>query len=324
MALVNLSIEDQGQAAEESSDLLSLLHAIWIQWPLARHKVYRLLGVRSTEELIRKIVDINECRVRDDELAEFIEALSNTVQETMVEDARKQLGKLIDGGVWITPFTSRLYPCELLRYPARGDHLYPPLVLYWIGARINTNEKPAIAVVGTRRCSSRGRRLAREIGRMLAKHGLILVTGLAECIDTEAARGALEEGGVVIGVRPWLKPLSLPQEAKQLLRYLHSGLAVTSENPLKPARGSVKRLYFLRNRIIAGMAKLVIVVEAQPTGGSMHQIELALKRGKPVAIYKPKPNTPHYKAYENYLSKGAKSFKTLDELEKIMLDYVRF
>jgi predicted Rossmann fold nucleotide-binding protein DprA/Smf involved in DNA uptake len=325
VALTKLPAEEYSNTAKvaETRALLPLLHAAWLRWFSVRRDVYRLLGVRNTEELIHIIVDVSKCKARDEWLAKFSEVLRNIVTEAEAREAEKQLEELASEGVWVTPFVSRLYPCELLRYPAHGDYLYPPLMLYWMGARIDPNMRPAIAVVGTRTCSNEGRRIAYEIGRTLARHGFILVTGLAECIDAEAARGALEEGGIVIGVRPWLRPLSLPRESRRLLNYTRSNLVVVSENSYKPRRGSFKRLYFLRNRIIAGMAKLVIVVEARPNGGSMHQIELALKRGKPVTIYEPRQkDTPYYEAYKQYLSKGARSFKDLHELE-VILDSIK-
>lgn len=316
MVPVNTPVGEHSGACSVEEALLSLLHAAWLRWLRVRRVVYGFLNVGNTEELIQEVMDVKECRVREGMLARLYEALVRAVPKDQVEEARRHLEGLAREGVWVTPFYSRCYPCELLRYPAHGDYLYPPLMLYWLG-RVDPNERPAVAVVGTRRCSSEGRRLAREIGKMAARHELILVTGLAECIDSEAARGALEEGGTVIGVRPWLKPLSVPREAKPLLRSLGDGLAIVSENPLRPS-GNVNRLFFLRNRVIAGMAKLVIVVEAMPGGGSMHQVELALKRGKPVAVYEPSPDTPYYEAYMQYCRRGAKSFKALEELEEII------
>ena len=313
-----MPVEGPRGVSDTAESMLPLLHAAWLRWLRVRRRVYSLLGVGNTEELIRKVVDVGKCMIRNDMLERLREALEKAVPGELVEEARRQLEELAREGVWATSFFSKHYPCELLRYPARGDYLYPSLILYWRGTRVDPNEKPAVAVVGTRRCSPQGRALARSIGRLIAKHRLILVTGLAECIDAEAARGALEEGGTVIGVRPWLNPLSLPRESRRLLPFLGKGLTVTAENPWKPSSGSIDKLYFLRNRIIAGMSKLVIVVEAKPGGGSMHQVELALKRGKPILIYEPPPSTPYHDAYKQYLRKGAKSFKALEEVEKAL------
>ncbi len=305
-------------------ELRVLLHAAWTNWLRVRKSIYRRMGVNNTEELIRTIVNVEDFTIRTDRLELLYKALKEVVGKD-IERARKSVEELYREGVVLTPFFDDHYPRELLRYPASGDYLYPPLLLYWIGLKFNPNEVPIIAVVGTRECSDYGRRLAYEVGRLVADLGAILCTGLAKGIDTAAARGALEHGGKVIGVRPWLKPLSLPSESKSLLKYLGQRLTITSENPWRSVsrKKDINMLYFLRNRIIAGMSKLMIVVEARPKGGSMHQIELALKRGKTVLIFKPKPNVKrykeYYKAYIEYISKGAKEVRTIEDLREYLV-----
>ena len=304
-------------------ELRVLLHAAWTNWLRVRKSIYRKMGVNNTEELIRTIVNIEDFTIRTDKLELLYKALKEVVSKD-TERAKKSVEELYKEGVIITPFFDDCYPRELLRYPASGDFLYPPLLLYWIGLTFNPNKAPIIAVVGTRRCSSYGRKLAYEVGCLIANLGAILCTGLAEGIDAAAARGALEHGGKVIGVRPWLKPLSLPNESKLLLKYLGQRLTITSENPWKLAsrKKDIDKLYFLRNRIIAGMSRLMIVVEAWPDGGSMHQIELALKRGKTVLIFEPKPGTEYYKAYMKYISKGARKISTIEEFKEYLESYL--
>ncbi|CCC80918.1 DNA-processing protein DprA [Thermoproteus tenax] len=276
----------------ETREYVTLLHGAWSKWDRIKRLVYRELGVRNTEELIRRFVDVESCRPLD------VETLASALRK-FVEPA--------DPGAFATPFFDPRYPCELLRYPAYGDVLYPPLMLYW-SREFNANERPAVAVVGTRRCSSWGRKTARELGRALASRGYAVVTGLAECVDAEAARGALDAGGIVVGVRPWLRPLELPRESAPLAKRV----VIVSERLEKP-RGDVRRLYFLRNRIIAGMAKAVVVVEAREGGGTMHQIELGLRRGKPVYIMKP-ASEDYLPAYKAFLEKGAEEVEDIAQL----------
>lgn len=304
--------------SSEHFSLLVLVHLAWTWWPGVSRTVLSSLGVHDTCGIIRLAVDTGTCKANQAGIERIREVLERILaSEPMVEEARRQLEALAGEDAWATPFYSAMYPCELLRYQARG-FLCPPLVLYWHGARIDPNERPAVAVVGTRRCSPRGRALARSIGRLVARHRLVLVTGLAECIDAEAAKGALEEGGTVIGVRPWLSPLSLPRESKQLVSFLGRGLTIVAENPWRPRSGRVGWLYFLRNRLVAGMSKLVVVVEALPGGGSTHQVELALRRGKPVLVYEPPPGTPYHDAYRLYVDSGARVFRSLDEVERVL------
>ena len=304
-------------------ELQVLLHAAWTNWLRVREFVYRRVGVKNTEELIQIIVNIENFTIKTDKLELLYKALREIVGND-IERAKKSIEQLCKEGVVLTPFVNDYYPRELLRYPTHGDYLYPPLLLYWIGLTFNPNEAPIIAVVGTRRCSEHGRKLAYEVGCLIANLGAILCTGLAEGAGNAATRGALEHGGKVIGVRLWLKPLSLPSESKLLLKYLGQRLTITSENSWKfvSRKKDIDRLYFLRNRIIAGMSKLMIVVEAWPDGGSMHQIELALKRGKTVLIFEPKPGTEYYKAYMKYVSKGARKISTIEELKEYLESYL--
>jgi len=91
-----------------------------------------------------------------------------------------------------------------------------------------------------------------------------------------------------------------------------------------------KRLYFLRNRIIAGMARLVVVVEARPKGGTVHMIEWALKRGKPTAVFEhPDRGSVYYRGFWEFVREagrlaGARLYvvKSVDELEGVVRRFV--
>jgi DNA processing protein len=176
-----------------------------------------------------------------------------------------------------------------------------------------------VGVVGTRDCSEWGRRVAWETGRLVVQAGFTLVTGLAECIDASATLGALEAGGLAIGIRPWLKPLQLPGESRRLLEAYGDRIALASEHYTKPPL-SPKMLYYMRNRIIAGMSDLVVVVEARPEGGSMHQITWSIKYGKQLAIYEhPDPESEYHKAYQRYRSYSRTVIlKTVEDLRELL------
>lgn len=297
---------------------LVLVHAAWRRWREVRERVYRVLGVSNTEELLRSIMDLRGCKPIEDRLVQFFEALKKVVDEHCLGTAHREVRWMLSMGIEIIPFYSSRYPCELLRYRTGTDFIYPPLVLYARNLLVDPNSRPIIAVVGTRRCSEWGRRVAYELGRELASRGIVVVTGLAEGIDASAALGAVEARGYVIGVRPWLEPPSLPEESRRLVERHGDRISLVSENPFKPAssRRAVNYLYYLRNRIIAGMAKAVIVVEArlEPHSGSMHQIELALKRGKPVVIMRhPEKDSVYWRAFETYVSRGAVPVQSVEE-----------
>ena len=298
-----------------------LLHVAWLSWHRIRHQVYTRFGVRSTEELVSLIIDVSKCKAKDEVVQKFLDVLAEIVGFE-AERETERLENLVRDGVRLIPFWSPDYPCELLRYRTGTDYIYPPLLLYARGTYVNLNARPLVAVVGTRRCTSWGRKVAYELGAALAREGFTIVTGLAECIDAEATRGALDAGSIVVGVRPWLVPLSLPAESKTLVTHFSNRVMILAENPWKKLWGSIKQLYFLRNRILAGMAKVVIVVEARPEGGSMHQVVLALKRGKPVIVMRhPDEGSEYWRAYMYYKQRGAHTAVSISDVIALVNHY---
>jgi len=152
--------------------------------------------------------------------------------------------------VGIVKLGSPLYPRELRNYK---DGV-PPSVLY-VMPPVDLGTAVLIGVVGTRDCTEWGRRTAYEVGRVVARHGFWVVTGLAECIDASVTKGALDAGGIVVGVRPWLKPFTLPHESKMLWWDHRDRVVLVSENYRRP-EGHHSHLYYMRNRLIAGMSRI--------------------------------------------------------------------
>ncbi len=233
----------------------------------------------------------------------------------VLEDAARMAGELEREGVGFAPFHSPGYP-EALRGYRLGGSAHRPLGLF--------TKPPAalhdrfVGVVGTRSCTGWGRRAAYEVGRAVAEAGFTLVTGLAECVDASATLGALEAGGTAVGVRPWLKPLQLPGESRRLLEAYGGRVVLASEHYIKPPV-SPKMLYYMRNRIIAGMSELVVVVEARPGGGAMHQVEWSLKHGRRLAVLEhPHEGSDHHKAFKTLAEAGATAVKTVEELRELL------
>jgi DNA processing protein len=134
--------------------------------------------------------------------------------------------------------------------------------------------------VGARRCTAYGRRLARRFGAALARGGAVVVGGLARGIDSAAHRGALEAGGATIAVLGSGLDRVYPPEHDGLAAAIAEEGAVISEFPLgaPPRRHHFPR----RNRIIAGLAYGVVVVEAALRSGSLITAMLALEAGREV------------------------------------------
>jgi DNA processing protein len=147
-------------------------------------------------------------------------------------------------------------------------------------ARLVDQRTPAVAIVGTRRASPEGLRVARELGRGLAAAGITVVSGMALGVDSAAHEGALEGGGSTIAVLGCGADVPYPRSKAALYRRIVAEGAVVSEMP--PGATPRKWTFPARNRIIAGLAQATIVVEAAQRSGSLITAEFALELGREV------------------------------------------
>ncbi|MCJ7725861.1 MAG: DNA-processing protein DprA, partial [Acidimicrobiia bacterium] len=140
---------------------------------------------------------------------------------------------------------------------------------------------PAVAVVGTRRCTAYGRNLARADGAAIAAAGWTTVSGLARGIDAEAHQGTVDAGGPGIAVLGSGSNVIYPAEHRRLHdRLVETGGAVVTEYP--PGTPPEAWRFPPRNRIIAGLSAVVVVVEAAVKGGALITASAALDQGTTV------------------------------------------
>jgi DNA processing protein len=159
------------------------------------------------------------------------------------------------------------------------DDPEPPLLLSAKGDP-TVLDRPRVAVIGTRRCSYAGREVARQLGRELAEAGVCVVSGLALGIDGAAHGGALGGSAPPVGVVATGLDVVYPRRHAELWRSVGEVGLLLSEYPLGvwPERWR----FPARNRIIAALADVVVVVESHDRGGSMHTVESAMERDRPV------------------------------------------
>ena len=166
----------------------------------------------------------------------------------------------------------RLMTYQDADYPERLRNIWdPPLVLYVKGRNIPFDEKVAIGVVGTRKCTPYGVKMAGSIAMELARSGAVVVSGIAEGCDAAGIRGALMGGGTVVSVLGCGIDVRYPA----CNRFLYddvaaSGALITEYPPGTPAYGSN---FPVRNRIISGLSLGVVVVESGIYGGSMRTVQ---------------------------------------------------
>jgi DNA processing protein len=157
----------------------------------------------------------------------------------------------------------------------------PPVGLFLRGSgAVEVLDAAAVAVVGARSCSGYGSQVSRMIGRELAASGLVVVSGMARGIDGEAHRGALEAGGRTIAVLGCGVDRDYPAAHADLARRIcEHGLVVSEYAPgVEPAPWR----FPARNRIIAGLAAVTVVVEARERSGALITADFALEEGREV------------------------------------------
>jgi DNA processing protein len=155
----------------------------------------------------------------------------------------------------------------------------PPPIIYVLGEDI-TVERPVVALVGSRRCSYYGEKVAREMSMDLAACGVTTVSGLARGIDTHVHQATLEAGGTTWAVVGNGLSVIYPPENKKLAAAIEKAGALISEFPMdtKPFPGNFPR----RNRIIAGLSMGTVLVEGTEKSGSLITARLAAEEGREV------------------------------------------
>ncbi len=165
-------------------------------------------------------------------------------------------------------------------YPAALKTIYdPPLCLYVRGT-LTPADAQALAVVGTRRASHYGAAQAERLAYQAAKAGFTIVSGLARGIDTGAHRAALKAGGRTLAVLGGALDKLYPPENRGLAEEIAAHGALISEFPL--GREPDRTTFPYRNRVVSGLAKGVLVVEAGLDSGAMNTAEQALEQGRSV------------------------------------------
>ncbi|HLI54408.1 MAG TPA: DNA-processing protein DprA [Acidimicrobiales bacterium] len=178
-------------------------------------------------------------------------------------------------GVEVTWWGDESYPPVL-----RGDPS-PPGVLFWAGS-LHALDRARVAVVGTRSATPEGMAVAYQLGRDLAAAGVCVVSGLAIGIDGAAHSGALAaaaEGGAAapVGVAASGVDVPYPRRHALLWKRVAACGAILSEN--LPGRPAQAWRFPSRNRVIAGLSQMVVVVESHASGGSLITADAAIERG---------------------------------------------
>lgn len=188
----------------------------------------------------------------------------------------------------------------------------PPRVLYYTGD-LDFDGSRAVGVVGTRLPSSYGKRMTQKLAYKLGELGITVVSGLARGVDKIAHNAVLDASGKTIGVLGGALDKIYPQDAAPLARRIaQNGGAVISEYP--PGIKAQRHHFPIRNRIISGMCKGILVIEANPSSGALITARSALDQNREVFALPGEADAPRSSGPNQLIQNGAKLVMSVDDI----------
>jgi len=197
-------------------------------------------------------------------------------------------------------------------YPDILRQIYlPPPLLFFRGNKIKKAQF-SIAIVGSRKCTAYGREVAGYISRNLSKIGITVVSGLAVGIDSYAHKAALEGKGGSIGVLGCGIDIIYPPENKYLYEEILSNGSIITE--FLPETPPLKNNFPVRNRIISGLCRGVVVIEAGEKSGAVITCEMALRQNREVFAIPGNVFNPMSRGCHKLIKSGAKLVESIDDI----------
>jgi len=195
-------------------------------------------------------------------------------------------------------------------YPQALAALDAPPPVLWTRGDASLLDRSIVAIVGARVASAAGQRFARGLAAELGQAGHVIVSGMARGIDGAAHEGSLEHGSIAVlggGVDD-----IYPPEHRDLYRRLIEEGCVVAEHP--PGRQAQARDFPRRNRIIAGLSRAVVVVEAELRSGSLITARLAAEQGRDVLAVPGSPLGPRARGANDLIRQGAALCEGVDDV----------
>ena len=238
------------------------------------------LSDRAKYKLLRHFTDPERVYTAPREALAEIPRLTPKALEALEDkdltQARQILAKCRRKDIRLLTLNDSDYPRKLMEIPD------PPILLYCLGTLPQWQKSPVIGAVGTRSCSDYGIRSGQKLGYELSQAGAVVVSGLAEGVDTAVLTGALSAGGTPVVFLAGGVDLVYPVQNSGLYRKVLSQGCVMSEHP--PGTRHLKWNFPARNRLISGISQAVLVVEAPEKSGALITARHAMKQGRQVYV----------------------------------------
>jgi len=237
------------------------------------------IGDRDIEKLYTEFGDaksaVDAIRNKNSKVSGILKegVLFPAYERTIRLDPENEYKKLKDKKIrFITKFDSD--------FPERLKEITPVPYGIYVKGKVPEDDIPAVAIIGARNCSEYGTYVADSFGRALASEGVNIISGMARGIDGIGQRGALDVGGSTYAVLGSGVDVCYPMGNLKLYRTLEDNGGLLSIFP--PGAEPLKRNFPMRNRIVAGLSDIILVVEAKEKSGTSITVDLALRMGKDV------------------------------------------
>lgn len=233
-----------------------------------RRKIKKLIKYYQTPNHIFQMTDTQIKRIN---------LLTLKEQQAIIKS--KQNDNIISNYMKLREQKIEFISCKNSKYPNKLKHIPDaPCGLYIKGKMVS--EKPAVAIIGARNCSNYGKEIAKEYAKELARNKVQIISGLARGIDCYGHIGALDEDGDTYAVLGCGVNVCYPKENYQVYNEIIEKGGLISEYPINMQPRSM--FFPERNRIISGLADIILVIEARKRSGSLITTDFALEQGKDV------------------------------------------
>jgi DNA processing protein len=224
---------------------------------------------------------------------------------TLVARASAALARAAGGGLHLIAWNDASYPATL---SAIAD---PPPAL-WVRGNLAALTSRAVAIVGSRAGSPYALAVAERLAADLSTRGIVVVSGLARGVDSAAHRGAVAAKGATLAVLGSGADVIYPAEHRGLAREIEAEGAIVSE--LVPGTPPQKQFFPLRNRIISGLSRAVLIVEAGDKSGSLITARCALEQGRDVLAVPGNVLSGRNRGGHALIKDGAKIVESADDI----------
>ena len=274
------------------------------------------LGSRGVMQVLEFFGTPERAFYADPEQYDQISGLSALARSSLRDKGQEGTDRILGDcdrlGVRIMTLNDGNYP-ERLREIAD-----PPAVLYIRGGLFRFDQEAVIGIVGAREPSPYGEKVAAQLGLDLARNGVLLVSGIAQGIDSIALKGALQGGGRVVSVLGGGVDVPYPWQNRYLYEDVAAAGALISEYP--PGTPPIGEHFPVRNRIISGLALGVVAVECARRSGTMKTVEHAMEQDRDVFAIPGNIDAPMSEGPNWLLRQGARPVTCAQDILEEYLD----